>query len=159
MNRLTCLLAISLSCLHPLLHGQSSPFYGDWREPAGSVIRIEHCNSGVCMRIVLLSPKVPSTIDTKNPDAAQRRRALCDLVIGSGFQLIDPTHASGGSLYDPKSGNTYRGTMSVEGRCRQATRLRWDSALRQDRNMATRTGDFWFVQIVLAAFSACTPAT
>ncbi len=115
MNRLTCLLAISLSCLHPLLHGQSSPFYGDWREPAGSVIRIEHCNSGVCMRIVLLSPKVPSTIDTKNPDAAQRRRALCDLVIGSGFQLIDPTHASGGSLYDPKSGNTYRGTMSVEG--------------------------------------------
>ena len=37
------------------------------------------------------------------------------LTIGQGFQLTDPTHAEGGTLYDPKTGKTYRGAMKAEG--------------------------------------------
>ncbi len=99
--------------LPPSSRAQTSPLLGNWREPTGSVIHVEQCASGLCLRLVLLSPKAPATVDVHNPDAAQRNRSLCDLVIGSRFQLNDATHASEGTLYDPKSGKTYRGTMTV----------------------------------------------
>lgn len=88
---------------------------GDWREPSGSVIRIEQCGGDLCLRIVFLSPSAPSRLDRKNPDASLRSRSLCGQVIGTKFQASDPLHASGGYLYDPKSGNTYRGGMTLDG--------------------------------------------
>ena len=97
------------------LKAQTSPFLGDWQEPTGSIIRIEACSSGFCIRILSISPKAPAASDIYNPDATLRSRSLCNLEIGSHFSLSDATHASGGTLYDPKSGNTYRGTMVVEG--------------------------------------------
>lgn len=94
---------------------QDVPFLGDWQEPGGSVVRIEHCGNDLCMKIDILSSTAPSTTDTHNPDASLRNRSLCNLQIGSGFHMDDATHASGGQLYDPKSGNTYHGKMTVEG--------------------------------------------
>jgi hypothetical protein len=67
------------------------------------------------MRIVFVSPKADSTMDIHNPDASLRARSLCALEIGSRFHASDASHASGGTIYDPKSGNTYRGTMVVDG--------------------------------------------
>ena len=55
------------------------------------------------------------TVDANNPDAALRTRPLCGLVIGTGFTLKDPTHAEDGHLYDPKTGKTYKGTLTSEG--------------------------------------------
>ncbi len=63
------------------------------------------------MRLLAINANAPSTLDIHNPDPALRRRALCNLEIGSGFRITDATHASGGSLYDPRSGRTYRGAM------------------------------------------------
>lgn len=67
------------------------------------------------MRIVFLGPSAPSRVDNKNPDASLRSRSLCGLVIGTQFQASDSSHASGGRVYDPKSGNTYRGGMALDG--------------------------------------------
>ena len=67
------------------------------------------------MRIVFISPKADATTDTHNPDATLRGKSLCNLEIGSRFHLSDATRASGGTIYDPKSGNIYRGQMVVDG--------------------------------------------
>jgi len=95
--------------------GQSRGVLGDWKEPTGSVIRIDRCGNQVCLWLAAISKSAPSQYDIHNPNPALRRQALCGLKIGSGFTLSDPDHASGGSLYDPKSGKTYHGQMSLDG--------------------------------------------
>ena len=97
------------------LNAQTSSFLGDWQVPSGTIVRIDPCSSDFCMSIVFISPKADSTMDIHNPDATLRGKSLCNLEIGSRFHLSDATHASGGTIYDPKSGNTYRGSMVVEG--------------------------------------------
>ncbi|MGB6193289.1 MAG: DUF2147 domain-containing protein [Terracidiphilus sp.] len=89
--------------------------FGNWREPTGSIIQVARCPSGICLRLISLSTSAPVSTDVHNPDPGLRHRSLCGLEIGTRFHLSDATHASGGSLYDPKSGNTYHGTMAVEG--------------------------------------------
>jgi len=96
------------------LGAQSTGVLGNWRTPAGSTVRIEHCGTHVCLQIAALPPDIPTT-DIHNPDPALRSRAICGLEIGSGFTLTDADHASGGTLYDPKTGKTYRGGMGIEG--------------------------------------------
>jgi uncharacterized protein (DUF2147 family) len=98
-----------------ILCAQKSPIFGDWQEPAGSILRIETCGTGICLRIIKLAASAPSKTDIHNPQPVLRGRSLCGLEIGRGFSLVDATHATGGSLYDPKSGNTYHGTMTVKG--------------------------------------------
>lgn len=94
---------------------QGTPLLGDWMEPGGSIVRIERCGANLCMTLRALSPNAPATTDVHNPDPSLRTRALCDLQIGSGFRIDDAAHASQGQLYDPRSGNTYRGKMALEG--------------------------------------------
>lgn len=93
---------------------QPAGVLGDWLTPAGSVVRVETCGPHVCLWIAALPRGVPAT-DIHNPDSALRGRALCGLEIGSGFKLSDAGHASGGTLYDPKTGKTYRGTIAAAG--------------------------------------------
>lgn len=88
---------------------------GTWTEPTGSSIAIEHCASGICLRLVSISRKAPTQTDDRNPDPALRHRALCGLLIGSGFHLAGEDKAEGGTLYDPKSGKTYKGAMTRVG--------------------------------------------
>jgi uncharacterized protein (DUF2147 family) len=64
---------------------------------------------------MFLSPTAPTKTDINNPDATLRGKSLCNLEIGSRFHPSDATHASGGTIYDPRSGNTYRGQMVVDG--------------------------------------------
>jgi uncharacterized protein (DUF2147 family) len=96
------------------LPAQANSIFGEWKDPTGSVLRIDHCGSGVCIWIAALAPDAPAT-DASNPNQSDRNRPLCGLRIGQGFTIIDATHAKGGSLYDPKSGNTYRGEMTLAG--------------------------------------------
>jgi uncharacterized protein (DUF2147 family) len=112
---LSSVLLVALFAGSATLQAQTSPFLGDWRVPSGTIVRIDPCPSGLCMRIVFISPKADSTMDIHNPDATLRGKSLCNLEIGSRFHASDATHASGGTIYDPKSGNTYRGQMVVEG--------------------------------------------
>jgi uncharacterized protein (DUF2147 family) len=109
--RLTALLLAATSTAF----AAQSPLLGTWVTPAGSVVRVEPCARAVCLRVLKLPPDAPSKLDTRNPDKSLRSRGLCGLVIGTDFHLDDPTHLSGGYLYDPKSGHTYRGSISAEG--------------------------------------------
>jgi len=112
---LSSLLLIAIFTSTAPLKAQTSPFLGDWQVPSGTIVRIDPCSSGFCMRILFISPTADATTDIHNPDATLRGKSLCNLEIGSRFHISDATHASGGTIYDPKSGNTYRGTMVVEG--------------------------------------------
>ncbi len=51
--------------------------------------------------------------DRKNPDASLRGRAIMGLVIMKGFKFDGRQKWSGGTIYDPKQGKTYKGTMSL----------------------------------------------
>ena len=88
---------------------------GDWKSPTGSVIRVYKCDADLCLKIVSLPPGAPESSDQLNPDASLRNRPLCGLVIGTGFHIKDTGHAEGGRLYDPKSGHTYKGTITADG--------------------------------------------
>ncbi len=113
---MTMRLAFAILCLTTLAALAQPPrgVQGYWREPTGSVIQISACGHDLCAAIAALSPRAEEKVDTKNPDPAARNHPLCGLRIGYGFHLIDPTHADGGRLYDPKSGKTYKGTMAAE---------------------------------------------
>lgn len=88
---------------------------GYWETPAHSVVHIESCGNDVCLRVAKLPPDAPGGTDTNNPDAALRSRALCGLVVGTGFHQDNASKLSGGHLYDPKTGHTYQGTISLVG--------------------------------------------
>ena len=55
-------------------------------------------------------------LDAKNPDKTLRSRALMNLVILSGLTSKGNNKFDGGTIYDPKSGNTYscKGELSSE---------------------------------------------
>ena len=93
--------------------------HGDWTTTTNSIVRVEPCSPStdhtVCLTIIKLSPTAPETTDKQNPDASLRNRSLCGLVIGTGFHQADPDHLTDGHLYDPKTGHTYRGTITAAG--------------------------------------------
>lgn len=99
---------------------------GDWETPSHSIVRIAPCNTGehtdtqpeaqtLCLAVVKLPPNSPETTDGENPDASLRSRRICGLPIGTGFHQDDPSHLTGGHLYDPKTGHTYKGTITAAG--------------------------------------------
>ena len=108
-------LALSPLLPAPLLQAQATSIPGDWREPGGSVIRINMCGPDLCARLVQIRPTAPSLLDDHNPDVSKRTTHLCGLQIGFGFHPIGMDKAEEGLLYDPKSGKTYHGAMKVEG--------------------------------------------
>ena len=108
-------LALPALFLSHIVYGQNNGVMGYWKEPGGSVIHIEPCGSNLCATLADISPSAPGRFDRNNPDAALRNRSLCGLRIGEGFHLNTPTKAEDGYLYDPKSGKTYRGTMTSSG--------------------------------------------
>ncbi len=55
----------------------------------------------------------PSRLDTQNPEESLRDRPLRGLTILSGFRYEGDGRWDGGRVYDPNSGNTYQGTITV----------------------------------------------
>jgi uncharacterized protein (DUF2147 family) len=52
--------------------------------------------------------------DNKNPDEKRRNQSIVNLEILSDF-VYDDNEWTGGELYDPKSGKTYKSKMKVKG--------------------------------------------
>lgn len=98
-----------------MAYAQAPGVRGYWREPSGSVLRIALCGHELCVDIAALNHGNRAFTDAHNPDPRLRNRPLCGLRIGEGFTEVDPQHARGGHLYDPKSGRTYSGQMTAEG--------------------------------------------
>jgi uncharacterized protein (DUF2147 family) len=53
--------------------------------------------------------------DIHNPDPSKRQRPIVGLVFMSGFTRKSDTRWENGTVYDPKSGNTYSCVMEIEG--------------------------------------------
>jgi uncharacterized protein (DUF2147 family) len=94
---------------------QTAGIAGYWRTPSGAVISIAACGRTLCLTIAALSRGRHPATDIHDPDPRLRGRPLCGLRIGAGFTPIDARQASGGHLYDPKSGRTYSGSMRLAG--------------------------------------------
>jgi uncharacterized protein (DUF2147 family) len=111
------LLSLTLLFATTALAAPTTSVLGDWQTPTNSIVRIAHCGTStdVCLTVVKLSPTAPETTDNQNPDAALRNRRLCGLTVGTGFHPSDPNDLTDGHLYDPKSGHTYRGTITAAG--------------------------------------------
>ncbi len=96
-------------------HAQAPSVLGYWRTPSGAVTLVAPCGPKLCVEIAALAAGHHPRADVHNPDPKLRSRPLCGLRIGKGFVEVDPRHARGGHLYDPKSGRTYSGQMTAEG--------------------------------------------
>jgi uncharacterized protein (DUF2147 family) len=87
---------------------------GDWTTTNNSIVHVGPCGSDVCLTIVRIPPTIPNK-DIYNPDTSLRNRSVCGLTVGTGFHQDGPGKLTDGHLYDPKSGHTYRGTITAEG--------------------------------------------
>jgi uncharacterized protein (DUF2147 family) len=68
--------------------------------------------------IAMREPQTPEgkdKTDIHNPDAAKRQRPIVGLVFLSGFTQKSQTRWENGTIYDPKSGNTYSSSMELDG--------------------------------------------
>jgi uncharacterized protein (DUF2147 family) len=68
--------------------------------------------------IALKEPQTPEgkeKTDIHNPDPTKRERPIVGLVFMSGFSKKGGARWEDGTIYDPKTGNTYSGSMELEG--------------------------------------------
>ncbi|TXM64155.1 DUF2147 domain-containing protein [Methylobacterium sp. WL120] len=84
---------------------------GIWLTETGdSKVRLSRCGAGYCGTIVSTTGK---GLDANNPDPALRTRSVV------GVQIVNATSASGdgysGTLYNPKDGKTYSGSLKMTG--------------------------------------------
>lgn len=95
----------------------TSSYLGRWlTESDGGVIEIYRCGPALCGRVVTsnrlrVNPDARDT-KNKNPRLRGRRMAGTDLLSG-----LEPDHGGWrGRLYNPEDGQTYAGTMRLDGR-------------------------------------------
>ncbi|MGE5537490.1 MAG: DUF2147 domain-containing protein [Gemmatimonas sp.] len=65
-------------------------------------------------RLIAIAPDAADR-DTKNPNLALRDRPVLGLTILRDFRQERDGSWSGGTVYDPETGSTYRGTLSLDG--------------------------------------------
>jgi uncharacterized protein (DUF2147 family) len=68
--------------------------------------------------VAMREPRTPEgkeKTDIHNPDPSKRDRPILGLVFMSGFTQKSDTHWENGTVYDPKSGNTYSCLMDLDG--------------------------------------------
>lgn len=115
--------ALFTTTLIPTASATEAAVEGRWlTEEKSGVVEIYRCGDGaLCGRLVWLRMKPtdqkqnPEALDLRNPQPALRNRPLCGLIIMWGFrQEQGQNQWSGGSLYDPESGNTYSGKIALE---------------------------------------------
>jgi len=94
---------------------------GTWRTAGGhGFIEVYRCagDGTLCGKLAsfLIDPGDPNPqgLDLRNPDPARRSRSLCGLVFMYGFRPDGPDAWSGGTVYDPESGNTYSATLILQ---------------------------------------------
>jgi uncharacterized protein (DUF2147 family) len=106
-----------LSCLGTTGLSESVSPLGLW-ENEDATFQIFKNNGKLSARIVALKvPKTPEgkeKTDIYNPDPAKRSAPIIGLVFMSGFVKKSDTRWDGGTIYDPRSGNTYSCFMELE---------------------------------------------
>ena len=95
----------------------ADPVEGEWFTPnGGSKVRIGACGGNaaqLCGVVSWLPAGKINDLDTHNPNAALRNRPIMGVATIVGFKQDAPGKWSGGKLYDPASGKTYSGKISI----------------------------------------------
>jgi uncharacterized protein (DUF2147 family) len=94
---------------------------GEWWAEGGSAqVQIQHCDDGLCGRVVWLrhphDTEGCGVSDEQNPDPALRSRPIEGLQVIGGLTLDGDASAqtwSGGWIYDPTSGRTYSASVRM----------------------------------------------
>jgi uncharacterized protein (DUF2147 family) len=88
---------------------------GNWLVEGGTaIVAIGPCGPNICGRISRILQREPgwNGADVNNPDPKLRTRPVLGLPILTGFKRAG-TGLSGGRIYDPNSGKTYRSKVSL----------------------------------------------
>jgi len=95
----------------------ADPVAGEWLTPTdGGKVRIGACPDNpqqMCGVVSWLPADKRNDRDTRNPDAALRSRPIVGVTTVSGFKQAAPGKWTGGTLYDPSTGKTYKGKLSA----------------------------------------------
>jgi uncharacterized protein (DUF2147 family) len=95
----------------------ADPVEGVWVTPdGGSKVHIASCPGKpdrMCGTVSWLSAANAKDLDGHNPNAALRHRPILGVSTLSGFKQDAPGKWTGGTLYDPASGKTYKGKISA----------------------------------------------
>ena len=95
----------------------ADPVVGEWFTPDnGSKVRIGACPGQpglLCGAVSWLPANETNDLDAKNPNAALKKRRIMGSQTVIGFKQAGPGKWTGGKLYDPATGKTYSGKISV----------------------------------------------
>ena len=109
---------MSLLLLGALLAAAPAPAsdtaIGRWKtETRNGIVEIQRCGASICGRLLTseLLRQQPDLKDTNNQNAAQRNRPLKGLLLIGGF-TADGDAWSGGQIYNPDDGKTYKAKVT-----------------------------------------------
>jgi uncharacterized protein (DUF2147 family) len=120
-------LSVAAACIiavGPVLGASADPVGRWYAEGGAAVVEITPCRDALCGRVVWLHSPLDEDgcelRDKNNPDPALRNRPVVGLQILGGLVASDQRTVSwtGGTIYDPVSGNTYRCRLDLNGRDR-----------------------------------------
>ena len=121
MPRILTLAAAALGLLFCGIAAAAQPSAEGYWLTGGTngIIEIYRCGGDVlCGRLSWFRIKPddpnPQGLDLHNPDRARRNQSLCGLIFMTGFRKASANSWEDGSIYDPESGNTYHGTMTLQ---------------------------------------------
>jgi uncharacterized protein (DUF2147 family) len=118
--------AVAMLLLTAQAFAEGNEILGVWNNDDGRAkIEIFDCGGSYCGKIVWLKETVYPTddklgmggkprVDRENPDPARRSRQLMGLQIMEGFVFRSDGVWDKGRIYDPVSGKTYRGKITLE---------------------------------------------
>lgn len=110
-------LALTAAALAFASAAAAAPVEGLWRtETKGGVVRIAPCGVQLCGTLEDAPDlqKNPGAKDEKNRDASKRNRALKGVKLLDGFSG-GPERWTGGTIYNPEDGRTYRSELALDG--------------------------------------------
>lgn len=99
----------------------AEPVEGKWLTKDGkSHVVISKCGDKLCGKIVWLKEPTYADgkpkVDRKNPDSAMRNRQIIGLAILTGFEKDNDrgTYWTGGQIYNPEDGKTYKCYLELQ---------------------------------------------
>lgn len=112
--RIPFLLLTFLALITTQTFAAKDPIEGEWlKDDKTARIKLKVTRKGQLMGVISYVKDPKRTHDTNNPDASKRNRKLLGLVILRGFTKSGDKW-SGGTVYDSKSGKTYKGKIWLE---------------------------------------------
>lgn len=116
---------LAIMCSTQVLASGTDEILGLWNnEEKSARIEMFRCGEGYCGKIVELKEQnypegstdgIPGTpkVDHHNPDPAKRTVPVLGLQIVNDMRPTDSGKWSGGTVYDPKNGKTYKGKLTL----------------------------------------------